>query len=284
MALNACPNYSTSPTYIKLTDASYHEQVIVPKEKTNIVLLGQWDAKKRTSITYNGGVEGVGFVAKHKSFVNSAGPGAGPAVAIRSVADKTVLYNCTLDGYQDTLFTQINRHFFRGCSIYGTIDFVFGYSHAILQNCNLFLRTPITGQQDVITAQGRAEMNDTSGIVIQNCTISTDPKLPEKTGPWKSYSTTIVMESYLDKVINSEGWLPWEGNITTLNNTYYDEYKNRGPGSSTSARIKCPGCKISITPKEAQRWTVRNFIDGTEWIPTGVPFYPDLINSNLYLN
>ncbi|GAB4858760.1 hypothetical protein Ancab_010237 [Ancistrocladus abbreviatus] len=57
------------------------------------------------------------------------------------------------------------------------------------------------------------------------------------------------METYLDSLINSAGWLAWDGNfaLTTL---FYGEYKNFGPGSSTSGRVKWGGYKVITSPAE----------------------------------
>ncbi|KAF9593192.1 hypothetical protein IFM89_020488 [Coptis chinensis] len=66
------------------------------------------------------GAGGDGFIARDISFVNTAGPSKGQAVALVVTADKSVFYRCSIIGYQDTLYTLSNRQFYRETDIYGT--------------------------------------------------------------------------------------------------------------------------------------------------------------------
>ncbi|KAI9177492.1 hypothetical protein LWI28_015922 [Acer negundo] len=76
------------------------------------------------------------------------------------------------------------------------------------------------GHSNVVKAQGREEFNGKGGTVIQNCTITTTEDLRQKKStiktylgrPWKNFSRTVFMQSFLDDVIDPEGWLEWEGN------------------------------------------------------------------------
>ena len=52
-------------------------------------------------------------------------PGA-QAVALRISGDKAAFYDCTLNGFQDTVCDDKGRHFFKDCTIQGTVDFIFG--------------------------------------------------------------------------------------------------------------------------------------------------------------
>jgi len=80
------------------------------------------------------------------------------------------------------------------------------------------------------------------------------------------------MQTFLDGLINPAGWLEWDGNFA-LNTLYYAEYKNSGPGSSTSGRVKWRGYKVITNAAEASKFSVANFIGGQGWLPgTGVPF------------
>ena len=47
-------------------------------------------------------------------------------MAFRASGDKAAFYNGKLIGFQDTLCNDRGRHFFKGCYIEGTVDFVFG--------------------------------------------------------------------------------------------------------------------------------------------------------------
>ena len=82
------------------------------------------------------------------------------------------------------------------------------------------------------------------------------------------------MQSYLDDIIDPKGWLEWEGRDP--NRVYYAEYQNRGPGARTKDRVQW--ARVINSSVEAAKFTVRNFIQGGQWIPsTGIPFFLDLL-------
>lgn len=228
---------------------------------------------------------GDGFIARDITFVNNAGPGKHQAVALRVGSDKSVIFRCSILGYQDTLYTHSKRQFYRETDIYGTVDFIFGNSAAVFQNCNIYTRKPSNGQRNFITAQGRSDPNQNTGISIHNCKIMAASDLvPVKSKvatylgrPWKEYSRTVIMQSFLDDSIHPSGWSPWSGSVG-LKTVYYGEFMNSGPGASTSGRVNWPGYKASLTPAEAQAFTVAGFISGNLWLPsTGVAFDSGLL-------
>lgn len=229
-------------------------------------------------------VLGDHFVAKDIGFENSAGPNKHQAVALRVGADMSVFYNCHMDAYQDTLYVHTYRQFYRNCVISGTIDFVFGDSASVFQGCTFVVRKPLANQANIVTAQGRKESRQPTGIVLQNCTITADPEyypvrntLKSYLGrPWKEHSRTIIMESFLEDLIQPDGWLPWNGTYA-IDTCFYTEYNNRGPAASTLNRAQWKGVK-ELTKARAERFTADQFIMGSTWVPaTGVPFTPGLI-------
>ncbi|KAL5783813.1 hypothetical protein ACOSP7_008842 [Xanthoceras sorbifolium] len=295
-AVKSIPNNSESDFYIYIKKGIYRESVFFPSEKTNVILSG--DGMGKTVITSDrSNRSGYGiahsaalnvnskyFLAKDISIINTAGPDGGQAVALQTTSDYFACYRCSIEGYQDTLYTAHgNMQFFSACNIYGTIDFIFGDAAVVFQNSNIYVRLPRDGQQNVITADGRREEINTA-IVIHNCSIIPTSELRSKPSvktylgrPWKKLSRTIIMESYLDGFINSEGWLKFnnESDITSL---YYVEYRNYGPGSSTGGRVKWLGYHVLDNPKDVQNFTVENFIKGSDWLPKlKVPYIPGLI-------
>ncbi|PIA30468.1 hypothetical protein AQUCO_05500025v1 [Aquilegia coerulea] len=270
---------------IHVAAGTYSESSLkISLKQSNLMLVG--DGKGRTvitgsknagdgSTTFNSatfGVAGDGFIARDISFVNSAGPGGSQAVALRVTSDRSVFYRCSVHGYQDTLYTVSNRQFYRETDIYGTVDFIFGNSAVVLQNCNILVQK--YSERCFITAQGRTDPNQNTGISIHKCKIqSSGGNCPTYLGrPWKTYSRTVVMQSYLDGIINSAGWYPWSGG-SSLSTLYYGEYSNTGPGASTSGRVKWGGYHPSMSSTEASKFTVANLISGNSWLPsTGVIF------------
>ncbi|KAL6126979.1 hypothetical protein ACLB2K_075024 [Fragaria x ananassa] len=290
-ALDAAAKRSGSQRFVIRVKSGVYKENLEIKLK-NIYLLG--DGLRSTiitgsrsvvggSTTFNSAtvaVTGDGFIARGITFRNTAGPQNHQAVALRSGADLSVFYRCSFEGYQDTLYTHSQRQFYKECYIYGTVDFIFGNAAVVLQNCMIYARKPMSGQKNTITAQGRTDPNQNTGISIHDSRIMAAADLAPviksvKTflgRPWKTYSRTVFLQSYLDSLVDPAGWLDWDGNFA-LKTLYYGEYKNKGPGSGTSGRVKWGGYRVITSSSEASKFTVGNLIAGSSWLPaTGVPF------------
>ncbi|KAF2293745.1 hypothetical protein GH714_004444 [Hevea brasiliensis] len=216
-AINSYANAGNGRYVIYVKAGIYDEAVVVPKTHSNILMYG--DGPEKTIVTgkrsFNGGVntwntasfvvEAPGFIAKNMGFENTAGPDGHQAVAIRVNSDMSVFHNCKFDGYQDTLLYQAGRQFYRDCVISGTIDFIFGYGAAVIQNSEIIARMPNPSQVNTVTADGKTEKGQNTGLVIHNCKIVAEAALfPQRLTvktylgrPWKEFSTTVVMESEL---------------------------------------------------------------------------------------
>ncbi|CAN0891567.1 Probable pectinesterase/pectinesterase inhibitor 17 [Linum grandiflorum] len=277
---------------IRIKSGVYKENVEIGKKLKNIMLVG--DGMRSTVITgsrsVGGGsttfnsatvvVTGDGFIARDITFRNTASAKNHQAVALRSGADLSAFYKCSFEGYQDTLYVHSNRQFYRECYIYGTVDFIFGNAAAVLQNCMIYARRPMAKQKITITAQGRTDPNQNTGISIHNSRVMAGSDLRPVVGsfktflgrPWKTYSRTVFMQTFLDSLVDPAGWLEWDGNFA-LRTLYYGEYRNTGPGAPTGRRVKWAGYRVITSASEAGRFSVGNFIAGRSWIPgTGIPF------------
>ncbi|GKU86887.1 hypothetical protein SLEP1_g1359 [Rubroshorea leprosula] len=250
----------------------------VVKASRNVV--DGWTTFRSATVAVVGG----GFIAKGISIENSAGPSKHQAVALRSGSDLSAFYKCSFVGYQDTLYAHSRRQFYRECDIYGTVDFIFGNSAAVFQNCSLYARQPNPNQKVVFTAQGKEDPNQNTGISILNSKmVAAADLIPNKTSfktylgrPWKEYSRTVILKSYIDDLVDPAGWLEWNDTFA-LSTLYYGEYMNRGPGSNTSARVKWPGHRVINSSAEANQFTVGPFIQGHEWLnSTRVPYFLNL--------
>lgn len=293
-AINFAPNNSYDRIIIRVREGVYAENVEIPINKTNIVLLG--DGTDVTFITGNRSVvdgwttfrsatlavSGDGFLALYITIDNTAGPEKHQAVALRVSADLVALYRCSINGYQDTLYVHSFRQFYRECDISGTIDYLFGNAAVVFQACNIISRKPLPNQFTVITAQSKETPDEYTGISIQNCSILATEDLYSNSNtvrsylgrPWKVYSTTVVLESYIDDFINPEGWSKWSNDDDQgLDTLYYGEYENYGPGSGTENRVTWAGYHV-MDDIDAYDFTVSYFITGDEWLDsTSIPYY-----------
>lgn len=290
-AISFAPNMSNDRVLIYVKEGVYDENIDIPIYKTNIVLIG--DGSDVTFITGNRSVgdgwttfrsatlavSGEGFLARDIMITNTAGPEKHQAVALRVNADFVALYRCVIDGYQDTLYTHSFRQFYRECDIYGTIDYIFGNAAVVFQGCNIVSKLPMPGQFTVITAQSRDTQDEDTGISMQNCSIlasedlfNSSNKVKSYLGrPWREFSRTVVMESYIDEFIDGSGWSKWNGG-EALDTLYYGEYNNNGPGSETVKRVNWPGFHI-MGYEDAFNFTATEFITGDGWLgSTSFPY------------
>lgn len=232
----------------------------------------------------NAAILGRNFIAKDIGFENSAGPEKHQAVSLLVQSDMSIFYNCRIDGYQDTLYAHSYRQFYRHSTISGSINLILGNAAAVFQNCKFVIRKPLDDQECVLTSQGRLHMKEPTGFILQNSTITADPlyyPLRHKNKaylgqPWKKFSRTIVMQSYISDSIDSQGWKPWMGTFGE-STCFLSEYENRGPGAKLEGRVKWQGIK-RIDPREINGFTPRKFYGGDRWIaPTQVPYLAGLM-------
>ncbi|KAJ0007245.1 hypothetical protein Pint_29452 [Pistacia integerrima] len=207
--------------YIK--KGTYKENVILDKHKWNVMMYGDGKAQTIVSGSLNfidgtptfstatvvgskeevafsdafvshimAAVAGKGFMAKDMTFINTAGAAKHQAVAFRSGSDQS------------------------DCDITGTIDFIFGNAAVVFQNCNIQPRQPLANQFNTITAQGKKDPNQNTGISIQKL-----------------------------------GWKEWVSNVDPPKTIFYAEYLNTGPGATVDQRVKWAGYKPTLTNAEA---------------------------------
>ncbi|PWA51933.1 pectinesterase inhibitor domain, Pectin lyase fold/virulence factor [Artemisia annua] len=291
-AVTAAPSRSQNRYVIKIKAGVYRENVQIPSSKTNLMFIG--DGRSNTIITASNSVAsgsttfnsatvaavGDGFLARDITFQNTAGPSGNQAVALRVGSDLSAFYRCGIIAYQDTLYVHSNRQFYVNCYVTGTVDFTFGNAAVVFQDCQFQARRPNPKQKNMVTAQGRTDPNQNTGIVIQKCKISASSDLqpvqasfPTYLGrPWKEYSRTVVMQSSISDVIDPAGWYPWNGDFA-LDTLYYREYQNMGAGADISNRVNWTGWGVITSTTEATGFTPGSFIAGGSWLSsTDFPF------------
>ena len=281
-AVNAYPKNHQGRYIIYVKAGIYNEVVEIPNKAVNVFIYG--DGPRKTIVTGDRDVArkkfntmttstfaavGDGFMAKSMAFRNTAGPMGEQAVALRVNSEGAVIYNCRIDGYQDTLYYHAKRQFYRNCVISGTVDFIFGHGTAVIQNSQIILRLGKLTSQNTITADGRQDARVNSGVTLQNCRILPEkrlvPHLPKFASyfgrPWKAYARTMIMESDIPAAIRPEGWLPFNGN--SFDKTCeYREFANRGPGAIAR---RVPWSKVITDRRAAEAYTVGGML--REMIP-----------------
>jgi len=277
-AIDAVPDFRKKETKIFIKKGTYKEKLVLPTSKTNVTFVGE--NKTETILTYDDFAQkhnrfgeevgttgsssffvfGDNFKVKNITFENSAGP-VGQAVAVRVDGDKVIFQNCRFLGNQDTLYLHGNqsRQYYKDCYIEGTVDFIFGWSTAFFENCEIYCKNA-----GYITAAS-TNKDTPYGMVFKNCKINGSAK--ENTfylgRPWRDYAKTVWIDCYMDKLIKPEGWHNWN-KPNAEETAFYAEYNSTGPGASNK---RVPWAK-KLSKEESKMFSRENVLKGSDnWIP-----------------
>jgi len=285
-AINAVPDSSAVETVIYIKKGFYHEKLTLPASKQNVHFIGEETTKtilsyddyasKKDSANKEIGTSGSssffiygdGFTAENISFENASGP-VGQAVAVRITGDRACFINCRFLGFQDTLYTHGtgSRQYYRNCYIEGTVDFIFGSSVAYFENCTIF------GKKAGFFTAASTPADQPFGYVFYRCHITGDaPAESFYLGrPWRPAAKTVFIQCRLDALVKKEGWHNW-GKKEAEERAFYAEYRNRGEGSSTAARVPWSN---QLKKREAKAYTVKKVLRG--WYPDALKSQPKLV-------
>ncbi|KAI7756298.1 hypothetical protein M8C21_033661, partial [Ambrosia artemisiifolia] len=235
-AINEAPDHSNRRYVIYVKRGIYKENVDMKKKKTNIMLVG--DGIGATVVTGD-----RNFLQGWTTFRTATVAVSGRGFIARDMT------------FRNTAGPQNHQ----------------GVALRVDSDQSAFYREPLPLQKVTITAQGRKDPNQNTGFSIQDSFIyATKPTYLGR--PWKAYSRTVFMNTYMSSMVQPRGWLEWYGNFA-LNTLWYGEYRNYGPGAGLSGRVRWPGYHMTMDASTADSFTVRRFIDGLAWLPaTGVAF------------
>ncbi|AKD03741.1 pectinesterase family protein [Pontibacter korlensis] len=276
-AIDAVPDFRKKETTIYIKNGSYKEKLVLPASKTLVKFIGE-DVKKTiltnddyaskknrfgeemgTTGSSSFFIFGDDFSAENITFENSAGP-VGQAVAVRIDGDKVMFTNCRFLGNQDTLYPhgEKSRQYYKDCYIEGTTDFIFGWSTAVFENCEIYCKE---GGSYITAASTLAETP--YGFVFLNCRITGNT--PENSyylgRPWRPYAKTVFINTYMGNMIKPEGWHNWN-KPDAEKTSYYAEYNSKGPGANPKARV---AWSHQLSKEQASKYTLENIFNG--WIP-----------------
>jgi pectinesterase len=279
-AIMAVPDFREKETLIFIKNGIYKEKIILPESKLKVTLIGEDPFK--TILTYDDFANkpnrfgeaygttgsssfflfGHDFTARNITFENSAGP-QGQAVAIRISGDRAIFENCRFLGFQDTLYAhgENSRQYYKNCYIEGGTDFIFGWSTAFFDSCEIFSKNG--GQY--ITAASTIE-GAKYGFVFYNCRLTGDaPEGKVYLGrPWRIHAQTVWINTEMGAHIRPEGWHNWnkpEAEATS----FYAESGSYGPGANEVARVKWAK---NLSREMADTYTAEAVLKGNDgWSP-----------------
>ncbi|MBF9255053.1 pectin esterase [Pontibacter sp. 172403-2] len=281
-AIDAVPDFRKSTTTIFIKNGTYKEKLTLPATKTFVTLVGE-DVKS-TILTYDDyaskknrfGEEmgttgstsfyifGEGFTAENITFENAAGP-VGQAVAVRVDGDKAAFRNCRFLGFQDTLYPhgEKSRQYYKNCYIEGTVDFIFGWSTAVFDDCEIYCK-----QGGGYVTAASTEAGQPYGFVFRNCRLTgnAEKHMFYLGRPWRPNAKTVYLNCYMGNQIKPEGWNNWN-KPEAEKLTFYAEYGSTGPGAAPAARVNWAHL---LTTQQAATYTLENIFG--DWVPFGPPF------------
>jgi pectinesterase len=269
MAIDHAPLYGEDRLVIEIRPGIYHERVMVPQDRPRVTFLGQ-DAAT-TVITYSmsataaGGtffssvvhIEANEFQAENITFENSYGVGS-QAVAISVQSDKAEFRKCRFLGWQDTVYANRGRQYYKDCYIAGHVDFIFGNATAVFDRCEIH-----SLGAGYVTAQSRLTADGATGYVFYNCNLT-----GENTGkgvflgrPWRPYSRVVFIDCAMGAHIRPEGWDNWRS-AENEKTAFYGEYGSKGPGAEVTKRAPWAH---ALTAEQAKSYAPSAFLQG--WKP-----------------
>jgi pectinesterase len=213
-------------------------------------------------------IEADNFIGFNLTIENTAGPQNYQAVALRTTGSFLAFQHCTISGFQDTLFVHVGYQFFRECTIIGTIDFIFGDSTVVFQNCSIILRQPLDGQFNVITASNRNCPTDLSGISIHMSNIMAAQDLKRTAisylgRPWGNYARAAFLLSNFNVSIDPSKWSQMNG---SPKNVEFGEFQNSGLVGSSNMSGKTWAFDRKLDQNSAYQFTVDRMLMGGNWI------------------
>jgi len=267
-AINSISSSNSKLIEVYVKAGTYAEQVTI--NRPFVCLVG--DSPTTTKITHvadtnilTGGtviLTGNDFSAANIAFENTAGNGAGQAVALMAEGARQQFSNCRFLSYQDTLYTNTGTQYFKNCYIQGDTDYIFGDATAVFESCTM----NNIAQGTAVTAP-RTPQNTTYGLVFIGGSLTatnTTSSVPNGSvylgRPWGPYGAVAFLNVALGAHINAAGWTTMSSN--TLANVRFYEYKSTGSGANPTNATRA---SRQLTDTQAANYTVAKVL--SPWVP-----------------
>lgn len=311
-ALATVPEANAAPFIIFIRDGRYYEKLSV--DRPHVRFIGE--SQEGTVLTYDASAETPGpdgeplgtrgsftlritapdFHAENLTIengfdypANHAKPDDDPtkiqspqAVAVMTTggSDRAVFRNCTLSGYQDTLFVNAGRHYFHGCRILGHVDFIFGEGQAVFEASEIVSRDRTDKDPTGYITAPSTQISHPYGLLfIDSRFVKETPDLPAGSvrlgRPWhpgtdpRAEGSAVFIRCYMDDHLGPEGYAPISGRNEAGERIWFEvgpasrffEYQSYGPGALESPE------RPTLSDEAAAWFTPRQVLNG--WDPDG---------------
>ncbi|KAF2849033.1 carbohydrate esterase family 8 protein [Plenodomus tracheiphilus IPT5] len=186
----------------------------------------------------------------------------GQALALSAQNTNQAFYGCKFTGYQDTIYANTGRQIYAKSYINGAVDFIFGLrAVAWFDKCDIE-----SIGAGYITANGREAANNTSFYVFNEVNVGGSSGVNSTVlgRPWRQWSRVVFQKSYLGDVVKPAGWSRWD-NTQSVENVYYREFENLGPGAGVQGRVEWSGQlerEVKAAELFGKGFEKENWVDG----------------------
>ena len=210
------------------------------------------------------------------------------AVALKTDtgSDKALFKNVKFIGYQDTLFANSGKHYFKRCYITGHVDFIFGAGQAVFDDCDIVSRDRGSATNNGYITAASTQIANPYGFLFINCRLKKEsPAMADGSvtlgRPWhptrnlpdgtrsadpNAIGNVVFRNCYMDAHISGKGWDAMAGKDKDGKRIWFQpqdarfyEYGSTGPGALTSDTRRL------LSDSEAQNYDVTSTLGG--WNP-----------------
>lgn len=207
------------------------------------------------------------------------------ALAVEGDADRTLLQNVRLTGWQDTLYVNGGRSLFRGCRVEGCVDFIFGAGRALFESCEIVSRIRAGQAFNGYIAAPSTNVHQPLGLVFVHCRLEKEPGMAAHSvalgRPWRrtgsfadgkygdpgAVGAAAFIDCWMDDHILTEAWQPMgytakDGTKTMLQPeaARLYEFGSTGPGAGAASERR----RI-LTADQARAFSQAAVLEG--WSP-----------------
>lgn len=267
-------NYQRVVIFVK--KGHYREHVNIKKNR--ITLIGESrdetiiDAVERRATVVLTGNE---FYAKNITFNNPFGQEE-RYQALKTTSDRSIFKNCAITAGQDTLYIKRGRLYFYRSLIAGDVDFIYGDSAAVFEECEIRSVEPDGGY---LTAASTPEGQP--GYLFLNSVLTADPGVRKSSvylgRPWRDYAQVTFINTRMGGHIKAVGWMDW-GKPWCQETSRFEEYNSMDlDGNKLDFSQRVDWAEI-LTDVEVYHKNAWNYLKGNDgWDPTNQgQFYKEI--------
>ena len=193
-------------------------------------------------------------------------------------ADRTMLVDVRLVGYQDTLFANAGRHYFSSCEISGHVDFIFGAGQAVFDDCDIVSRDQKRPDNNGYVVAPSTEITRPYGFLFMRSRLKKEsPAMAAGSvtlgRPWHpgarvtALPAAVFVDCWMDDHISAKGWdrMSSVDSVSQVRywfepeNARFHEFGSTGPGA-----IKSPTRHV-LSDGDLRSYTIARVLDG--WMP-----------------